>query len=38
MMVSETIQLNNIGVVTTRLTDQQLQPIKDEINKIQNNF
>ena len=38
MMVSETIQLNNIGVVTTRLTDQQLQPIKDEINEIQNNF
>lgn len=38
MMVSETIQFNNIGVITTKLTDQQLQPIKDEINEIQNNF
>jgi hypothetical protein len=29
---------NNIGIVTTKLSDEDLQPIKDEIKEIQNNF
>jgi hypothetical protein len=29
---------NNLGIVKTKLTDSELQPIKDEINEIQNNF
>jgi hypothetical protein len=32
------IQFNNIGIVTTKLSDEDLQPIKDEIKEIQNNF
>ena len=31
-------QFNNIGIVATKLSDEDLQPIKDEINEIQNNF
>jgi hypothetical protein len=31
-------QFNNIGIVTTKLNDKDLQPIKDEIKEIQNNF
>jgi hypothetical protein len=29
---------NNIGIVTTKLSYEDLQPIKDEIKEIQNNF
>jgi hypothetical protein len=31
-------QFNNIGIVATKLSDEDLQPIKDEIKEIQNNF
>lgn len=31
-------QFNNIGIITTKLSDEDLQPIKDEIKEIQNNF
>jgi hypothetical protein len=31
-------QFDNIGIVATKLSDEDLQPIKDEIKEIQNNF
>lgn len=38
MIEHNLIHFNSIGFGLTKLTDQQLQPIKDEINEIQNNF